>query len=55
MRGSCAACWGICVRTGGYVAGALLALIGDAVFQLAPPYLVKVAIDQYIAGAIWSG
>ena len=29
--------------------GALLALIGDAVFQLAPPYLVKVAIDQYIA------
>ena len=32
-----------------YVAGALLALIGDAVFQLAPPYLVKVAIDQYIA------
>ena len=33
----------------GYVGGALLALIGDAVFQLAPPYLVKVAIDQYIA------
>ena len=32
-----------------YVGGALLALIGDAVFQLAPPYLVKVAIDQYIA------
>jgi ATP-binding cassette subfamily B protein len=32
-----------------YVAGALLALIGDAVFQLAPPYLVKVAIDRYIA------
>ena len=31
-----------------YVAGALLALIGDAVFQLAPPYLVKVAIDEYI-------
>jgi ATP-binding cassette subfamily B protein len=32
-----------------YVAGALLALVGDAVTQLAPPYLVKVAIDQYIA------
>ena len=32
-----------------YVAGALLALIGDAVTQLAPPYLVKVAIDEYIA------
>jgi len=32
-----------------YVAGALLALIGDAVTQLAPPYLVKIAIDQYIA------
>jgi ATP-binding cassette subfamily B protein len=31
------------------VAGALLALIGDAVTQLAPPYLVKIAIDQYIA------
>ena len=33
----------------GYVAGALLALVGDAVTQLAPPYLVKVAIDRYIA------
>jgi ATP-binding cassette subfamily B multidrug efflux pump len=32
-----------------YVVGALLALIGDAVVQLAPPYLVKVAIDRYIA------
>src|SRR5688572_21261465 len=32
-----------------YVAAALLALIGDAVVQLAPPYLVKIAIDQYIA------
>jgi ATP-binding cassette subfamily B protein len=32
-----------------YVGGALLALIGDAVAQLAPPYLVKIAIDQYIA------
>jgi ATP-binding cassette subfamily B protein len=32
-----------------YVAGALLALVGDAVTQLAPPYLVKVAIDRYIA------
>ena len=32
-----------------YVLGALLALIGDAVTQLAPPYLVKIAIDQYIA------
>ncbi len=32
-----------------YVAGALLALIGDAVAQLAPPYLVKIAIDRYIA------
>ncbi|MEO5740417.1 MAG: ABC transporter ATP-binding protein [Vicinamibacterales bacterium] len=33
----------------GYVICALLALIGDAVVQLAPPYLVKIAIDQYIA------
>jgi ATP-binding cassette subfamily B multidrug efflux pump len=33
----------------GYLLGALLALIGDAVFQLAPPYLVKIAIDRYIA------
>jgi ATP-binding cassette subfamily B protein len=32
-----------------YVLGALLALVGDAVTQLAPPYLVKIAIDQYIA------
>jgi ATP-binding cassette subfamily B protein len=32
-----------------YVLGALVALVGDAVTQLAPPYLVKVAIDQYIA------
>ncbi len=32
-----------------YVLGALLALVGDAVVQLAPPYLVKIAIDQYIA------
>jgi ATP-binding cassette subfamily B multidrug efflux pump len=32
-----------------YVLSALLALIGDAVTQLAPPYLVKIAIDQYIA------
>jgi ATP-binding cassette subfamily B protein len=31
-----------------YVMGALAALIADAVVQLAPPYLVKVAIDQYI-------
>ena len=32
-----------------FVVGALVALIGDAVTQLAPPYLVKIAIDQYIA------
>ncbi len=32
-----------------YVCGALLALVGDAVAQLVPPYLVKIAIDQYIA------
>src|SRR5688572_24242769 len=32
-----------------FVIGALLALIGDAVTQLAPPYLVKIAIDRYIA------
>ncbi|MSO56812.1 MAG: ABC transporter ATP-binding protein [Acidobacteria bacterium] len=31
------------------VAGALAALVGDALFQLAPPYLVKVAIDRHIA------
>jgi len=38
-----------------YVAGALLALVGDAVVQLAPPYLVKIAIDQYIAQADLAG
>jgi ATP-binding cassette, subfamily B, multidrug efflux pump len=38
-----------------YVAGALLALIGDAIFQLAPPYLVKVAIDQHISRGDLSG
>ena len=32
-----------------YVCGALVALVGDAVVQLVPPYLVKIAIDQYIA------
>ncbi len=32
-----------------YVLGALLALVGDAATQLVPPYLVKMAIDQYIA------
>ena len=32
-----------------YVSVALLALIGDAIVQLAPPYLVKLAIDQHIA------
>jgi ATP-binding cassette, subfamily B, multidrug efflux pump len=32
-----------------WVAGALLALMGDSVLQLAQPYLVKVAIDRYIA------
>jgi ATP-binding cassette subfamily B multidrug efflux pump len=32
-----------------YVAGALLALIGDAALQLAQPYVVKLAIDKYIA------
>ena len=32
-----------------FVVGALVALVGDAVTQLAPPYLVKIAIDQYIA------
>ena len=31
------------------VAGALVALVGDALCQLAPPYLVKVAIDRHIA------
>ena len=30
------------------VAGALAALVGDALFQLAPPYLIKVVIDRYI-------
>ena len=38
-----------------YVAGALLALVGDAIAQLVPPYLVKVAIDQYIARGDLSG
>jgi ATP-binding cassette subfamily B multidrug efflux pump len=32
-----------------YVAGALLALVADALLQLAQPYLVKLAIDRYIA------
>ena len=32
-----------------FVLGALLALVGDALTQLVPPYLVKIAIDQYIA------
>jgi len=32
-----------------YVGGALVSLVGDAVTQLAPPYLVKIAIDRYIA------
>jgi ATP-binding cassette, subfamily B, multidrug efflux pump len=38
-----------------YVLGALLALIGDAICQLAPPYLVKLAIDQYISQGDLSG
>jgi ATP-binding cassette subfamily B protein len=38
-----------------YVAGALAALIGDAAVQLAPPYLVKVAIDRYIAAGDFAG
>jgi ATP-binding cassette subfamily B multidrug efflux pump len=32
-----------------YLAGAILALVGDAIVQLVPPYLVKVAIDRYIS------
>jgi ATP-binding cassette subfamily B multidrug efflux pump len=32
-----------------YVAGALIALVADALLQLAQPYLVKLAIDRYIA------
>jgi ATP-binding cassette subfamily B multidrug efflux pump len=32
-----------------YVAGALVALVGDALLGLAQPYLVKLAIDRYIA------
>src|SRR5437867_364994 len=32
-----------------HVAGALLALVGDALLQLTQPYLVKLAIDRYIA------
>src|SRR4051812_32704942 len=32
-----------------YVAGALAALVGDALLQLGQPYLVKLAIDRYIA------
>jgi ATP-binding cassette subfamily B protein len=38
-----------------YVGGALLALVGDAVVQLVPPYLVKIAIDRYIAQGDVSG
>src|SRR5438876_1210647 len=32
-----------------HVAAALLALVGDALLQLTQPYLVKLAIDRYIA------
>src|SRR4029077_16033632 len=32
-----------------YVAGALLALIGDAALQLAQPYIVTLAIDRHLA------
>ena len=32
-----------------WVLGALLALMGDALLQLTQPYLMKVAIDRYIA------
>src|SRR5438046_3763881 len=32
-----------------HVACALLALVGDAALQLTQPYLVKLAIDRYIA------
>ena len=39
-----------CGRTGAQVAVALAAIIGDSVLQLAPPYLMKLAIDRYIAG-----
>ena len=49
MRASCGACWDTCGPHKWYVAGALLALIGDAICQLAPPYLVKLAIDQHIS------
>ena len=38
-----------------WVAGALLALVGDAVLQLAQPYLVKLAIDRYIAQSDQAG
>jgi ATP-binding cassette subfamily B multidrug efflux pump len=38
-----------------YVVGALLALVGDAAVQLAPPYLVKMAIDRYIAAGDLAG
>jgi ATP-binding cassette, subfamily B, multidrug efflux pump len=38
-----------------YLTTALLALIGDAVVQLAPPYLVKIAIDEYIGRGDLSG
>ncbi len=38
-----------------YVAGALLALVGDAALQLTQPYLVKLAIDRYIAQSDLAG
>jgi len=38
-----------------HVAAALLALVGDAVLQLTQPYLVKLAIDRYIARGDLSG
>ena len=39
----------------GLVALALVAIIGHAVLQLAPPYLTKVAIDKYIPAADYAG
>jgi ATP-binding cassette subfamily B protein len=38
-----------------YVLGAAIALIGDAVCQLVPPYLVKIAIDRHVTPGILTG
>src|SRR5688572_27807852 len=37
------------------VAVALVAILGHSILQLAPPYLTKIAIDQYIPAGDYAG